>query len=441
MVIWGIIALGTIYLIFRFAAITISDNFDQAVTKISKTIMSRLCIQVMESKSALVGFSTDGAGEKLFFMKGAFDSFSIHAYAKDELSEQPDLYQVQNAEQETEIEASVNRVLKVPDYYTENSLGLTREYFLSNGKFFHFDDSNNMIQYLPAGIAFDQMAQNELPIGYIDGDVYTKEDDIADEETAETMTTNSGIKFTLDKLKDINFLVNNFYIVDGSTQVTDDLFDSEVLLDKDMTMKQANDKPQILIYHTHSQEAYTDSKAGKKEDTVVGVGSYLTKILTEQYGYNVIHDTSCYDFEDRNVAYNYALEGITKILDENPSIEVVIDLHRDGTAKRSTTIHGEETAQIMLFNGLSRNLNGPIAALNNPNLQDNLAFSLQLQLKSLELYPGLFFKNYLKDYRFNLHVRPKSLLIELGTDENTLQSAMNAMKPFAEILNAVLQGK
>jgi stage II sporulation protein P len=213
----------------------------------------------------------------------------------------------------------------------------------------------------------------------------------------------------------------------------------------DMKMKQKNDAPQILIYHTHSQEAYSDSRQGEADDTVVGMGNYLTQILKDRYHYNVIHDTSTYDIIDgqldRNKAYNKAEAGITKILEENPSIEVVIDLHRDGVDKRSTILDGEETAQIMLFNGLSRNENGPLTNLDNPNLQNNLAFSLQLQLKAVDMYPGLFYKNYLQSLRYNMHVRPKCLLMELGTYKNSLQSAKNAMEPFAEILNAVLKGQ
>jgi stage II sporulation protein P len=249
----------------------------------------------------------------------------------------------------------------------------------------------------------------------------------------------------MEQLKNVNFLIRNFYIVDPDTSIVDSLFDSEKLLGKDMTLKQNNDKPQILIYHTHSKETYIDSKANEKSDTVVGVGTYLTKILEEKYGYNVIHDTSCYDVIDgkldRNKAYNEAEDGINKILEKYPSIEVVIDLHRDGAPKRTTTINGEETAQIMLFNGLSRNLSGPITYLDNPYLEDNLAFSLQLQLKSLSMYPGLFYRNYLHCYRYNMNVRPKCLLMELGTDKNTLQSAKNAMEPFAEVLDSILQGK
>jgi stage II sporulation protein P len=294
-----------------------------------------------------------------------------------------------------------------------------------------------------------ELLSHQLQIGYLQGEISRKESQeegsLSNDAAVETATSGKATQYTLEQLKDINFLVNNFYIVDPSTKITDSLFDGEKLVGKDMTIKQTSDAPQILIYHTHSQEGYINSRPGKVEDTVVGVGSYLMKILEEDYGYNVIHDTSEYDLVngvlDRDVAYNQAKAGITKILEKNPTIEVVIDLHRDSPAARNTVVNGKETAQIMLFNGLSRDQKGPITYLDNPSLQDNLAFSLQLQLKSKEKYPGLFFKNYLKCYRYNLHVRPKSILIELGTEQNTLESAMNAMDPFAEILDSVLQGK
>jgi stage II sporulation protein P len=212
-----------------------------------------------------------------------------------------------------------------------------------------------------------------------------------------------------------------------------------------MTLKQGNEAPQILIYHTHSQEAYADSRPGVVEDTVVGVGEYLTKILKDDYGYNVIHDTTQYDTLDTEkksrVAYTEALEGLTKDLEKNPSIEVMIDLHRNSGAAKTTMIDGKETAQIMMFNGLCRDQNGPLTNLDNPYLQDNLALSFQIQIKSKEIFPGLFIKNYLKNYRFNMHLRPKSMLVELGTVNNTVESAMNAMLPFAKILDDVLQGE
>ena len=93
------------------------------------------------------------------------------------------------------------------------------------------------------------------------------------------------------------------------------------------------------------------------------------------------------------------------------------------------------------LSGLSRNKEGNIDYLYNSNLEGNLAFSLQLKLKAMELYPTITRPNYLKGYRYNLHLREKSLLIELGNQNNSSQEALNALEPMAEILDAVLQGK
>ena len=97
--------------------------------------------------------------------------------------------------------------------------------------------------------------------------------------------------------------------------------------------------PQILIYHTHSQEAFADSEEGNISDTIVGMGNYLTELLENKYGYNVIHNTSVFDMIDgvldRNTAYNLAETEISSILAANPTVEVVIDLHRMGWMGRS----------------------------------------------------------------------------------------------------------
>jgi len=303
--------------------------------------------------------------------------------------------------------------------------------------------------------------QNLMPIDIISGDVFQEQNDTTNVvkndksntknkiNAKETLGKINGQYFTLEHLLDRSFLFNNFYIIDPSTKADNKIFNAKKFLEKDMTMKQTSDKPQILIYHTHSRETFIDSQEGVEDDTIVGLGAYLAEVLTEQYGYNVIHDKSHYDIVDgkldRNLAYNCAKPGIEKILEYNPSIEVVIDLHRDGAnsnEKRVTTINGKEVAQIMFFNGLSTNSKGDkITYLENPYIQDNLAFSFQLQLEGREKYPGLMYKNYLKAYRYNMHVRPKTLLVETGTQNNTLEEARNAMDLFADILNNVLTGK
>lgn len=292
----------------------------------------------------------------------------------------------------------------------------------------------------------DTTAKGLLPIDIISGEVYLEEvEDATTPHDAQTASTGGGEHFSLEQLLDRDFLYRNFYIVDSATTINDKLFDAKKLLGDDMTLKATKDKPQILVYHTHSQEEFADSRPGVEEDTVVGLGNILVEHLENDYGYNVIHDKSKYDIMggalDRNLAYNYAGNGIQEILKKYPSIEVVIDVHRDGAPKRVTKINGENTAQIMLFNGLSRNTKGEIDYLKNKNLVDNLAFSLQLQLKGRELYPGLMYKNYLHAYRYNMHLRKKSILAEVGTYKNTVAEAKNSMKYLAVILHEVLEGE
>ena len=144
---------------------------------------------------------------------------------------------------------------------------------------------------------------------------------------------------------------------------------------------------------------------------------------------------------DRSAAYDYARVAVENILQEYPTIEVIIDLHRDGVdgQKFVTEIDGKPTSMIMFFNGISRNSQDePIAYLANPYTQQNLAFSLQLELAAREKYPGYTRNIYLKAERFNLHLRPRSLLVEAGTQLNTVEEEKNAMQPLADLLHEVL---
>ena len=239
--------------------------------------------------------------------------------------------------------------------------------------------------------------------------------------------------------------VKAFYTVDSVTEAVPELFDVEVLSGMDMTLKQTSDKPQILIYHTHSQEAFKDSTPGDRDTTIVGAGEMLKNVLVEEYGYNVIHHTGEYDVPSRDYAYSKSLPALEQILLENPSVEVIIDLHRDGVNEAThlvTDINGVSSAKIMFFNGLSHTKkNGPIGYLPNENLQENLAFSFQMQMAANEYYPGLTRKNYLNGYRYNMHLRGKSLLVELGAQTNTVEEIRNAIIPLSHLLDIVLSGQ
>lgn len=286
-------------------------------------------------------------------------------------------------------------------------------------------------------------------MGSIEGESYYEELEEVSQKNKQDSGALQQNKKMMDKLikgKDTDYLVQNFFILSGNTTIDKTVFNVEKLLNQDCTMKKEEGKPQILIYHTHgASEGFSDSREGKVEDSVIGVGEHLAEILRTQYGYGVIHDETPYDLIDgqidRNKGYNQALVGLEAILEENPSIEVIIDLHRDASRngeKRVTVIDGKPTAQIMFFNGLSRNLEGEIAYLKNPNLSGNIAFSLKMRLEAMSKYPDFAIKIFLKDYRYNLHLREKSLLIELGNNANTVEEAKNAMGPLAKVLDGVL---
>lgn len=256
-----------------------------------------------------------------------------------------------------------------------------------------------------------------------------------------------SIDLSPQTLADYNYLMNQFFIVDSQTTTNADQLNAAELLGEDLTIQKDAAKPQILLYHTHSQEAFADSKEGEVEDTIIGVGNYLTELLTKNYGYQVIHVTEAFDMEsgelDRSAAYDYAGTYLETILEENPSIEVVIDLHRDGVPENRhlvTEINGKSTAQIMFYNGLSYTIaRGSLDYLPNPYIQDNLAFSFQMEYQAAQYYPDFYRGIYLAGYRYNLHLRPRSVLVEAGAQTNTVQEVKNAMEPFADILNRVLQ--
>ena len=255
----------------------------------------------------------------------------------------------------------------------------------------------------------------------------------------------SSIDMSIERLRDFDYLLSNFYTVDSSTMIGPEQLNADDLLGRSMKIDRKQKGPKILIFHTHSQEEFADSIPGDPSTSIVGIGDYLTELLNQK-GIETIHDKGVYDIIngqlDRSNAYEYAEEGVRPILEANPTIEVAIDLHRDGVAEGThlvTEVNGKPTAKIMYFNGLSRTrANGDITYLPNPYIQDNLAFSLQMELASERMFPGFARHIYLRAYRYNLHLLPKSLLIEAGAQTNTVQEMKNAMEILAETLCQVI---
>ena len=249
---------------------------------------------------------------------------------------------------------------------------------------------------------------------------------------------------SIEELQDYETLVKRFYTIDSITSIGSEELNAEKLSSIDLTIKKSSDQPQILIYHTHSQEGFADSVEGDESTTIIGAGERLAELL-EGYGYQVIHHTGKYDVKTRDSAYSKALPEILKLLEDNPSIEVVIDLHRDAMDEDTRLVmdlDGRPTARFMFFNGISRTTkNGKIDYLYNKNLETNLAFSFQAKWKAEEYYPGLTRRNYINAYRYNMHVCPKTMLVELGAQNNTLEEVLNACEPLAHILHMVLSGE
>ncbi len=292
-------------------------------------------------------------------------------------------------------------------------------------------------QYAASGGAGEQSAAGEPqaagegtgdPAGFQDGQ---------EEQAREAAGQN--ITYSMEQLSDFQFLVKNLYFVHPNTGVDPELLNASAMLSYDAHMSTPPDQPQILIYHTHASEYFSDSDANNPDTLITGVGERLAGLLRERYGFNVIHDTTLFPYQQ---AYSQGLNRLTQILEENPSIEVVIDLHRDAAEGNHyvTEVDGKQTAQIMFFNGVSRSTDGPIDYLENPYVSENLAFSFQLKMAADALYPGLTRRNYLRSYRYNLHMRPKSVLIEVGAETNSLEEELNAVELLAEILASVLKG-
>ena len=275
-------------------------------------------------------------------------------------------------------------------------------------------------------------------------------------ELAETEQNGDGMDKVLEaaagiipkeKLMDYNYVLNNFYVVPSVTSLRPQVLDLDKISQVDLRIEKNSTVPQILVFHTHSQEKFADSEENGM--SIVNVGDRLVSLLQEQYGYNVIHLTDEFDMAggvlDRSEAYTYANTKLDEVLAQNPSIQVVIDLHRDGVDASKhlvTEIDGKQTARIMLFNGISYTKEqGEIDYLPNPYITENLAMTYKMFLLGKINYPDLFRCIYISGYRYCLHHVPRSMLIEAGAQTNTYEEVYNAMEPLARLIDMELTMK
>ena len=224
--------------------------------------------------------------------------------------------------------------------------------------------------------------------------------------------------------------------------------DVAALAQTQLTLTLPEEGPQVLIVHTHGSEAYTpdgtdtyvatgECRTTDTEKSVVRVGDEIAKVLTEM-GLTVVHDTALYDYPEYNGAYDRSLAAVENWLAQYPTIQVVLDVHRDaligsdGTVyKPITTINGEKCAQVMLVMGSN-------ALYDHPNWLENLALAVQVQKEMNTLWPTLARPIGIRENRYNQQTAPGAMLVEVGSHGNTLQEALAAGRMFARALGAVL---
>lgn len=229
---------------------------------------------------------------------------------------------------------------------------------------------------------------------------------------------------------------------------TDRSVDIPALLALSSNITAESGAPTVLIVHTHTSESYTPTAqmnyiptdTDRTEDArfnVVRVGEELKAVL-ESYGIGVVHNTEINDYPSYNGAYQKTLGVIEAEMAKNPSISVVIDLHRDALTDSSGSklkpvweIGGEKAAQVMLVVGSDQ-------TLEHPSWQENLSFALKYQTEMCNRYPGLARPLNLARHRYNAHVSPGAVILEVGASGNTLEEALRGVRYAGECLAQVI---
>ncbi|MBQ9166084.1 MAG: stage II sporulation protein P [Oscillospiraceae bacterium] len=248
------------------------------------------------------------------------------------------------------------------------------------------------------------------------------------------------------------FSPENYEISPGDLQIYNDTSIPNIslgdYLGRDLDLELSEEGPQILIMHTHGTEAYTmadgdnytpsdPARTTDENYNMIRIGEEM-KAVFEEMGLSVIHDKTLYDYPSYTGSYARSLEGIKSILEQYPTISVVLDVHRDALVDSAgnavpvtTTLDGENAAQVMLVVGTED------AGLTHPNWEGNLAAAAEIQRQMMALSPDFPRALNLRSQRFNQHMAPGSLLVEVGTSGNTLQEAIRGARAFARAAGTV----
>lgn len=265
----------------------------------------------------------------------------------------------------------------------------------------------------------------------------------------ETVPPETEIPSTEPEKKEDAAMVFGEQALDFVQMNTSQAVDTLALLREPLSWDLRSESPTVLILHTHGTESYEpdgtyiQSSPYRTLDTghnMVSVGELVAQRL-EEGGIRVIHDRTLYDHPSYNSAYDNAREAIAEILEKNPSICLVLDLHRDaaedekGNQKRGAAeIDGKTSAKLMLVMGSDG------GSLSFPNWERNLALAVKLQAWLEQTYPGLCKPIKLAASRYNQDLSTGALLVEVGTAGDAHAEALQAAEYLAEGILALAKG-
>jgi stage II sporulation protein P len=289
-----------------------------------------------------------------------------------------------------------------------------------------------------------------------DEDITETPDDIADLMTKAKKTTNKSdaVGKTSEEAYQGGGTIISYGGLKIQSKIPSSVYNPDIksLLEvgSDLVIKDKSE-PTILVYHSHTTESYalldsgyyisSDMRSSDNDKNMVRVGDELVRYL-EKAGFNVIHDTEIHD-TDYNSSYDSSREVVEKYLEEYPSIEVTIDVHRDDITYENKTkvkptveINGKKAARMMIISGCEYN-----RVKNFPDWEYNLRFDLAVQNKVNELYSGLMRPILFSERKYNMYETHNSFLLEIGTDANTLDEACYSARLFGKALGELLNEK
>lgn len=249
------------------------------------------------------------------------------------------------------------------------------------------------------------------------------------------------------------------YVSNGATHSFENIYvknttetkalDIEQVLSEPLELSIDKSKPAVLIFHSHTSEGYElierdwyaqdyTSRSNDENINIVRVGTEIADYLTS-LGYTVIHDKTIHD-DSYNDSYPNSRETVARHLEEHPEIQIVLDIHRDSVTQTNgdklkfiNSIGGKKAAQLMIITGAEE---GKVEDF--PDWEYNLRFALSLQKKCTEMFPGLMRPVLFSQRKYNMDMTRFSLLIEMGSEANTLEEACYSGRMLAASLAALM---